>query len=458
MISSAKLALSILFQRIRSSSLGRNLKEFILRCLLLWPRILRSLRKVWSWYFQTSPNDDKNTKGDSDTEGPSSTGALRKHEECVVVCASQAFGRVPAGEPSRHFMSGSSDAEPPIPMEDTIRRNPSVPRSLSIHAPSRQGSPRLSVPPSTQGSPHTSASSLREGSALDSMEWFMHRSNAPVNWTHSRAAGRQFTSRSHPRPSSPSPFPFLRHPSRPNTPMRSDIDIPTRLAMIQHSLDSDGSPAEIPIDIKEPSRPGTPEDTRSVCSSSPPQFPSPSVTVHGRTQNLSTHHQLPSTEFVNLSADSKGDSPSGYGTQIGAHQSKESMRPQGSMTLRSTQAPPRPSFTFPAPITFPEPSITGVSTQASTMNAGHSPFRHGIPPEVRPMNSDQVSRYLKNGDVPRKESEFWLLPMQVNLRHSYEPKFCNSGDWTPIMHPGGTLYFYHETKSFKEDFHRRVHV
>jgi hypothetical protein len=394
MVSSAKLALSILFQGIRSSSLGPNFKTFILRCLLLWPRILRSLRKVWPWYFQTSSSDEKNTKGDSDTERPSesSTGALRKREECVVVCASRAFGRVPVGEPSGHFMSGSSDAESSTPMEDIIRRNPSVPHTPSSRAPSRQGSPRLSAPPSPGGSSHSSASSIREESALGSMEWFTRRSNTPVNWTHPRAAGSQFTgvsSRSHSRPSIPSPFPFLRHSSRPNTPMRSDIDIPTRLTMIQHSQDSEGS-SKIPIEIKGPSRPGTPDDTPSVYSFSPPQLPS--VMVHGRTQSLSTHHRLPSTEFVNQSADSQGHSP-WYGTHTGAHQIGESIRPEGFVTSQSTQAPPRPPFTFP------KPSISPISTQASTMNAGNSPFRPGSMPPVRPMHSDQVSRYVKNGDV-----------------------------------------------------------
>src|SRR6266849_5049556 len=203
MVSSPKLALSVLFQGIRSSSLGRNLKAVILRCLLLWPRILRSLRKVWSRYFQTSSSDEKNTKGDSDTGGPSSTSELRKREEYVVVCASRAFGRAPVGEPSGHFMSGS---EPSTPLEDIVPRSPSV-HTLSSRAPSRQGSPHLSAPPSSRGSPHTSTSSLRDGSALGSMERFMHLSSTPVNWTHSRAAGRQFTgvsSRSHSRPSSPS--------------------------------------------------------------------------------------------------------------------------------------------------------------------------------------------------------------------------------------------------------------
>ena len=402
MVSSAKLALSALFQSIRSSNLGHNFKAFILRCLLLrlWPRFLRSLRKIWSWYFQINSNDENNTKGDLDTGGPS-IGALRKGEKCVVFCASQAFGRTPVGGPSGHFMygSGDGDAEQSIPMEGITRRNPSVPHNLSSHAlvPSRQGSPRLLAAPSRQGSLHTSAasslrsaSSLQEENAPGSMEWFMHRSNTPVNWTHSRDVGRQFTgvsSRSYSRPSSP--VPSLCHFPRPNTPMRSNIDIPTHLAMIQHSQDSEGSSPKIP-EIKEPSRPVSLEATRSVYSFSPPQFPS--VTAHGRTQSFPTHHRLPSTEFVDPSEDSKGHSPLVYRTHISAHQSRGSTRPEGSVTSQSTQAPPRPPFLFP------ESSLPHISTQAWTMNAGNSPFRPGTP-LVRPMHSGQVSRYVKNGDV-----------------------------------------------------------
>ena len=271
-----------------SSSLGRNIKAFILRCLLLWPRVLCSLRKVWSWYFQTSSSNGKNTKGDSDTGGPgSSTGASRKREECVVVCASQAFGRMLVGEPSGHFMSGSNDVEQSIPMEGIIRRNPSVPPTPSSYVSSRQG------------------------------------------------------------------FPF-----------------------------------KIPIEID---RPGTLEDIRSVNSFSPPKLPS--VMVHGRTQSFSTHHQLPSTESVNPSEDSKGQGSSGYGTQIGAYQSRESIRPQeGPMTSQPTQAPPGPPFPFP------EPPIPRISTQALTMNEGSSLFGASTL-SVRPMHSEQVSRYVKNGDV-----------------------------------------------------------
>jgi hypothetical protein len=110
---------------MQSINLGRNLKAFILRSLLLWPRILRSLRKVWSSYFQTSYREEKKTKGD--TGGPFYLGTTRKREEYVVVCASQDFGGV--GGPSRH--SALSNAEQSIQLEDGIPRNPSMPHPFS---------------------------------------------------------------------------------------------------------------------------------------------------------------------------------------------------------------------------------------------------------------------------------------------------------------------------------------
>jgi hypothetical protein len=350
-----------------------------LRCLLFWPRVLRHLRKVWSWYFQTSSSDEKKTE--ADTGGASSSGTLRKHEECGVVCASRDFGG--GGEPSLHSISGSSDAEQSIQLEDGIRQTPSVPRTLSSsYTPSQQGSPRLSPTWSPSGSRHASATSLRAESPHGGIGLF-DRSNTPVRWTHSRATGRQFTrasSRSRSRPSSP----FLHHLSRPNTPMRHNIDI-----SIQHAQGfPEGSTSGVSILLEEPSRPASPEDKQSMDSSSRPQL-SP---VHGRTQSLPTRHQHPSIESLNSSAvssHSREHSPSTYGVNISAHPSRGTI--QDSMTSQSIQAQaPRPPFTFPF---FPRPS-----TQISTANnALSSPF--SLSTRVRPMNSDQVSRYVKKGDV-----------------------------------------------------------
>ena len=161
MVSFAKFALLASLQSMRSIILGRNFKALILRSLLLWPRILRSLRKVWSWYFQPNFSDKMKTKGDNGE--PSSLGTLRKREKCVVVCASRDFRDV--GRPSRHSISGYSYAEQSIPLEIVIRRTPSVPHSLAFsHAPSPQGSPRLSAAQFPSGNPHSLSSSLREES------------------------------------------------------------------------------------------------------------------------------------------------------------------------------------------------------------------------------------------------------------------------------------------------------
>ena len=188
MTSSAKLALFAFRNSVRSISLRRNLRAFILRCLLLWPRILRSLRKVWSRYSQTSSANEKK-KGD--TGGPPSVETLRKREDCVAVCASRDLGG--GGEPSRHTILGSNDAEQSIPLEHITPRTPSVPYSApSSSAPSPRGSPRLSASRPPLGSPHSSASLLGVGNPHGAMEFFIQRSNSPVSWTHSRATSRQF--------------------------------------------------------------------------------------------------------------------------------------------------------------------------------------------------------------------------------------------------------------------------
>ena len=298
---------------MRSISVGRNLKAFILRCVLLWPRILRSLRKVWSWYFQNSAGGGKETKKPEDTGGPSPLGTTRKREECVVVCASQAFGGV--GEPSRHSVLRSSEAEQSIQLENGIPRNSSIPHPLSSsYAPAPQDPPWPSATTPPSGSPHTSVRSFRTESSVGSVN---SRSNAPVPWTHSRATAGQFTgvsSRSRSRPSSP-----FRHRST-----RPDLVISTPPDMTQ--------------------------DTQGPLSPS----------LDGLTQSFPTNHWHPSTESVNaseVSSDLRGHSPSMSGAWSGGHMgapdSKDSERAiQDPLTSQPTQAPR---------ITFPEPSISRIS-------------------------------------------------------------------------------------------------
>ena len=366
-----KVALFAFLQRVRSIGLGPNLRAFILRCLLLWPRILRNFRKVWSWYFQTSSSDEKKTKGD--TGEPPSTERSRKREDCVVVCASKDWGG--GGDSSRHStILGSNDAEQ-IPLDVVRSRTPSVHSRSSFYAPPSQGSsmpsPRhLSAP----GSPHGSTSSLRTGHPDGAMEFFTHRggSNTSVNYSPSRATSRQFIgepSRSHPRPSSPSRLHF----SKPSILARHDSeDIEKRQetqAPIQQSQGSpEGSTPEVFI------RPASPGDTEITYDFPRPQLPS----VHGPTQYLPTNHQLPSSDLGNSHS---GQSPSTYGVPIGAHQSRGNS--QDFVTSQSIQA---------------RPSVPRISTQFLTTNAPNASPQPDTPP-VRPMHSDLVSRYMKKGDV-----------------------------------------------------------
>ena len=378
MVSSTKLALFAFLRSVRSTGLGRNLRAFILRCLLLWPRTLRRfLRKIWPWHSQTGSKDEKKTNGD--TGGPSSTGMLRMREEYVVVCASRDLGG--GGEPSRLARLGSGEAERPIPPEHVSPRTPSVHSRSSSHSPSPQGSPMLSATRPPLGSPRSSASSL-PGSIHDAMEFFINRSDTPVtpaDWTHSHAAGGQFTSRSRNRSRQSSPL--RRHLSRPGTPATHDIERP--LAPIRHSQDSlEGSGSEVSIRV----RPASPEDTQTMHSTYRARLPSIDV----RAESFPTRHQSPSTESVNSSAvSSRSGSHSFWVTRanIGASQGGGSI--QDSMTSPSTQDPR---------IRFPVPLAPPISTPIPTANDPNSPHQPCIP-SIGLMTSEQVSRYSKKGDV-----------------------------------------------------------
>ena len=371
MVSSTKLSLFAFLRSVRSTGLGRNLRAFILRCLL-WPRTLLSfLRKAWLWYFQTSAKDEKKTNGD--TGGPSSTGMLRMREEYVVVCASQDLGG--GGEPRRPAILGSSDAEQSIPLELVIPRTPSVPSLSSSRAPSSPGPSMLSANRPPLGSPRNSTSSL-PGSIHDAMELFIRQSDTPVtpaDWTHSHAAGGQFTSRS--RSSSRQPS-LRRH--RPGTPATHDIERPQ--APIRHFQDSfERSGSEFSFQLRPPS----PEDPQSY-----PRLPS----IDDRTESFPARHQSPSTESVYLSAvSSQSGSHRSWvpWANIGARRSGGSI--QDFMTSPSTQDPRIP---------FPEPSIPAppISAPIPTANEPYSPHQPCIL-SIGMMTSEQVSRYSKKGDV-----------------------------------------------------------
>ena len=400
MVSSTRSVLfSLLLQSIRYINLSHKLRASILRCLILWPRILRNLRKFWFWLFQTSSSDRK--EAESSTRWPSSSRALRNHEEYNVICASRAFDEGDKQSLGRS-LSRQSDAEESIQLSAVIGRSPSVSHSpSSSHPPSLQDSPIHSVNPLTTGDINNSSSSLQPERPLSTMELTIHRSSSPVSWTHPRATSRQFTgassrSRSPRRSPSPSPSRFRRHFSRPGTPSGNDIEDPTRSTVVQGSLkshkDSAHSSTGITIQLEQPSAPVSP-----VTASSPLSRLSQ---LQGQTQNFPMHHQFPYAESVSSSADStssRGNSSSVSGSNRYSHRSQGGI--QGSPSSpHLNQAPHQPTISFPEPVVFPERSVSRVSIQVSPTVVSSPQARSGLR-KMKPMHSDQVARYMKKGDV-----------------------------------------------------------
>jgi hypothetical protein len=387
----ARSALSSFLQSLRSIGLSHKLRTFILRCLLF---IFRNLKGVWSRYFPTGSNVSDGKKTEGSVRRPPYTRSSWKREEYSVVCASQAFGRAD-GQSLRHSLSRSSDREEPIQLGPVIGRSSSMPHSpSSSYSLSLQDSPRHSVDHLPLGNPNNSSGSLRPETPMSTMELVIHRSSTPVSWTHPRATSRQFTgasSRSRPRRPSPSPSTslFHRHFSRPDTPPRVDIEVPTHTTAIRDTHgspeNSAHSPTDITVQVEQPSMPGSP-----ATSSTSPSRLSP---LHDRMQHLDTHQQLPSTESVNSSADSSRSRgrPSVLGAHRNAHPSQGSIRaPSSSPSL--IRAPLGPS------IVYPESSVSRISFQVSVSTALNAQSRTATR-SLRPMHSEQVSRYVKKGDV-----------------------------------------------------------
>ena len=140
MLPSAALGLLALLRRIRSIS-GNILKSFILRCLLFWPHLLRSLRHIWSLLSGRtgSPKDvPKKKGGQAKPSFPKASGVCEGYN---AIYASLDFNS--AGGP--HLQSGPDNAEvlhlAPIvtgtvgqpqsaPASPTTSRGPSSPGSL----------------------------------------------------------------------------------------------------------------------------------------------------------------------------------------------------------------------------------------------------------------------------------------------------------------------------------------
>ncbi|KAI0293519.1 hypothetical protein BC826DRAFT_1104964 [Russula brevipes] len=458
MISSVKLALFAFLcgRQSKSSNLSRKLRAFILRGLLLLPHILLKLKKIWSWYSQPRSGDGKKMMGNAGSLAAGSAGISWGPEDHGIIYASRAVERV--SQPSSVYSTsrfGGPEESIPLAAVTEQSHGPSF-----ATAPPSPDFPRHPAHPLPTGD--TASSSQAETTTRVPI-----MSNPPITWAHPRTTSSKFTgvsSRTGPRAPSPSPSAsppalpaaplspssFCRYFFRPNTPERLDIEIAISSPMTQDSqhplkVSADSSPG-VSVQIQPPSRSGSPDSSQAM-SSAPRPRPS---SLHRQTQGLSTQPPFPSPEFVRQSAESShlgGHGPPVHGEHITSrHLSTESSQ-GGSPAPLPTQGSPEPSIPFPVPTISGQ--ILGADASATQLGSRKDSFK------LEKMTPDDVSRYKKKGDVEREDRNFWLTAMDLDLSKLLQCKqgsddrapvtHRDSGGWFPVTHPGGALYFYHET-------------
>lgn len=391
--SAAGLALLALLRRIRS--IGNTLKSFILRCLLFWPHVLRShgLRRIWPLCPQTSPKDAPERKG-----GEARLSIARDPGRCEgysTIYASRHFNR--ASEPRLPLGSGSAEALPLSPIVWQSRSAPHSPASsISLSLP---GSPRRSNSRLSRGSASSIASSHNADSIHSTRQLTILHVNTPLTSTHSRVTSTQFAGvppgRS--RPPSPIPLPLpVSFPSPTSSPLPSPSPSQhTHLLPQSSTPESSGStqisnvvpnsqatsegsrPSSFDIRISPPSRSQTLE-LNSASSSQSPLF----------VQNLFGPSQSPNAESEHAT-----QGPSGLGSPYPASANAPhdgGVLSVGMPTPSPNQAQHGPSFPQPSipqsVVYIPAADISGILSDGRTRS-------------IRLMNSEQVSRYMKKGDV-----------------------------------------------------------
>jgi hypothetical protein len=393
MIPSAGLVLLALLRRI--GSIGNTLKSFILRCLLFWPRVLRShgLRRIWPLCLQSSPKDAPKRKGGQ--AGPSFAGNSGVCEGYSTIYASRHSNR--ASEPRLPLGSGSAEALPLSPIvwqSQSASHSPASSISLSL-----PGSPQRSNRRLSGGSASSIASSHNADSIHSTRQLTILHVNTPLTSTHSRVTSTQFAGVPPGRSRSPSPIPIPLPVSFPS-PISSPLPSPspslqthplpqsstpessgsTQISNVvpNSQATSEGSrPSSFDIRVSPPSRSQTLE-TSSAFSSQSPLF----------VQNLSGRSQSPNAESEHATR-----GPSGLGPPYPASANapyNSGILPVGIPTPSPDQAQHGPSFpqpSIPLPVVYvPAADISGILSDGRTRS-------------IRLMNSEQVSRDMNKGDV-----------------------------------------------------------
>ena len=385
------LGLLALLRRIRS--IGHTLKSFILRFLLFRPHFLRSLRRIWSLCFGTSPKDIPKKNGGQ--ARPSFPGASGVCEGYSAIYASRDFNN--AGEP--HLPLGPGNAEV-LHLSPIVWQSQSVPHSPSTsRAPSLHGSPRRSDRQLSVGStPSQNADGIHGGRQLT-----IRHLNTPLTLTHSRVTSTQFagapsrsrspslfSSRSRSPSPSPSPSPSL-HP-RPllqsSTQENSGSTQTSNVVPISQDTPEGSRQSSFDIRVSPPSRSQTLE--LNIQST----FNTPQSPLSFQQGHLSGLSQSPTAESERSTQDPSDtrvfDSPYLALAHGNAHHSSGSL-PAGALTPSSDQARYRLSFSqlFTSQVSvvnIPVADPSGIWSDGKTRS-------------IRPMHSEQVSRYVNKGDV-----------------------------------------------------------
>ena len=397
MLPSPGLALIALLRGIRS--IGHTLKSFILRCLLFWPHVLRSLRRIWSLCSGTSPKDvPKKTGGEARPSIPRTSGVCEGYS---TIYASRDFNGV--GEP--HLPLGSGNAEV-LPLSPIMGQSQSAPQSpASSLAPSLPGSPQRSDRRLSAGSAHSIASSHNADSIHGTRQLTIRHTNTPLTLTHSRVTSTQFAGAPPSRSRSSSPFPFS-FPSRSRSPSPSPSPSPYPHPLPQSSTQEGSGSTQIPDVVPIPQ--DTPEGSRRSSFDIRVSPPSRSQTLELNIQRTSNSPQSPLSFQQDLSglsqsptaeserstqdpSDPRGFDPPYLAWAHGnAHHSSGSL-PAGTLTPSSDQARHPPSF--------PQPSTSQVSVVKLPVADTSGILSDGRTRSIRLMHSEQVSRYVNKGDV-----------------------------------------------------------
>jgi hypothetical protein len=399
MLPSAGQALLALLRRIRS--MGKTLKSFILRCLLFLPHILRRLGRIWPLCPQTSPKDVPKKKGGQG--GPSFAGS--GCEGYSTIHASRHFNG--AGEPRFSLGPGSADVLPlsPIAGQSQSQSAPHSPASsASLSSP---GSPRRSNRRLSRGSTPPIAGSPNAVSIHSPRPLNILHLNTPLTLTHSRVTSAQFAGVPPTRPRSPSPIQIPLTVSFPS-PSRSPLSSPSPSPSLpSHPLPQPSTPESssstqisnvIPQATSERSRRSSfairvspPSRTQTLEQNSPSTFSSPRPPHFVPQGHLSgpTQSSTPESDHsTQAPSDPRGLGSSYLASAHGTAPQGSGIIPAGIPTPSSNQAQYGPSF--------PQPTI---SQSVVKLPIADTAKTDGKTRSIRLMTSEQVSRYMKKGDV-----------------------------------------------------------